>query len=170
MKMKVRLKDAVLFLSGQVVSLMAACLVLFWPAGRLDWPEAWLVVIFWIGWFATEDRILFFRQPDLLKERMFPPRGASRQDRMLVSLIRLMELARYLLAGFDRRSGWTGGIPMACHAGSRDALSGRGGVVLLGNGLQCVFLADNSHPDRPRAHDCRGWAIPPYSPPRGIWN
>ena len=60
-----------------------------------------------------EDIAILRFNPDLMVERLSPPKGAKTWDRAIVSIIRLMELARYILAGLDQRYGWTGGFPLA---------------------------------------------------------
>lgn len=100
---------------GQLLSLAAAAAAMFWPAGRLDWPPAWAVMAVWLVWFAALDSVLL-RRPDLLAERLAPPKGARGWDQALLSLIRLVELARYVLAGLDQRHGWTGGFSLAAQA------------------------------------------------------
>jgi protein-S-isoprenylcysteine O-methyltransferase Ste14 len=47
-----------------------------------------------------------------MQERFAPPRQAKGWDRFLLSLLRLLELARYILAGLDQRYGWTDGFSL----------------------------------------------------------
>lgn len=102
-----------LFFLGQFASLAAAGAALFWSAGRLDWPAAWAVLAVWVLWFAAEDVILLRFHPQLLQERLSPPKAAKAWDRAILSSLRLIQLARYILAGLDQRYGWTGGFPPA---------------------------------------------------------
>ncbi len=101
------------FVLGQLVGIAFTGLVMFWSAGRIDWWAAWAVILIWLVWFAAEDFVLLHFNPGLMQERLAPPRQAKVWDRSLLSLIRLLELARYILAGLDQRYGWTEGIPVA---------------------------------------------------------
>ena len=101
-----------LFFLDQVLSIAAVDVALFWSAGRLDWWPGWAATGVWLAWFAATDVILL-RNPELLAERLSPPQGAKAWDRSLLSVLRLLQLARYILAGLDQRYGWTGGFPVA---------------------------------------------------------
>jgi protein-S-isoprenylcysteine O-methyltransferase Ste14 len=85
----------------------------FWSAGRIDWWPGWTVIAIWLVWFTAMDIVIFRSTPDLMAERLNPPKGAKSWDRTLLSLLRLTQLARYILGGLDRRYGWTGGFPLA---------------------------------------------------------
>lgn len=86
---------------GDVLSILAAGAAMFLSAGRVDWRPAWAVLAVWVVWFAAMDVILLRFNPELLAERLAPPRGAKDWDRVLVSALRLTQLARYILAGLD---------------------------------------------------------------------
>ena len=97
-----------LYILGQILSIFAAAVAMFWSAGRIDWWPAWGVVAVWLVWFTAVDYVILRLSPGLMAERMAPPAGAKAWDRIILSLIRLIELARYILAGLDHRYGWTG--------------------------------------------------------------
>lgn len=101
-----------LYFLGQILSIVSAGVVMFWSAGRIDWWPGWAVIVVWLVWFAALDFVILRYNPDLIAERMSPPKGAKRWDRVLVSILRLIELARYILAGFDQRYSWTVGFPL----------------------------------------------------------
>ena len=94
------------------LSLAGAGVVLFWSAGRVDWWPAWAVIVVWLVWFTAMDILILRFNPDLMAERLSPPKGAKNWDRTIVSILRLMQLVRYTLAGLDQRYGWTGGFPL----------------------------------------------------------
>ncbi len=79
---------------------------------ELDWWAAWAALAVWLAWFVAIDIILFRGSPGLAAERSKPPAGAMKWDKLLLSLMRLVQLARYLLAGLDQRYGWTGGFAL----------------------------------------------------------
>jgi len=91
--------------------------VVFWSAGRIDWWPPWAGMAVWLACFAAMDIILLRTNPDLMAERLSPPKGAKRWDRALLSTLRLLQLARYILAGLDQRYGWTGDFPLAAQIG-----------------------------------------------------
>jgi protein-S-isoprenylcysteine O-methyltransferase Ste14 len=85
---------------------------LFWPAGRLDWWPAWAALAVMAAWIlATAIVILRFNRP-LLAERLGPRKGAQGWDTAVMSLVGLLQLARYIIAGLDQRFGWTGRFPL----------------------------------------------------------
>lgn len=102
-----------LYILDQILSLIGAGVALFWSAGRIDWWSAWAAIAVWLVWFMAMDIILLRTNPDLMAERLSPPRGAKGWDRAIVSILRLTQLVRYILAGLDQRYGWTGGFPVA---------------------------------------------------------
>ncbi len=92
------------------VAVVAAVVLLC--AGRMDWWPAWTFTAVMIVNQTVVGFALLRFQPDLMAERMHPPRSAKRWDRVLVSLLRLTQFARYILAGLDLRYGWTHSFPL----------------------------------------------------------
>ena len=106
-------KLIVLHFLDEILSICAVGVALFWSAGRIDWWPAWAVIAVWLAWFTAMDILIFRSNPDLLAERLSPPKGAKAWDRAILSALRLTQLARYILAGLDQRQGWTDGFPLA---------------------------------------------------------
>ena len=106
-------KIIALYFLDQVLSLLAAGVALFWSAGRIDWWPAWAALAVWLTWFIATDILILRFNPDLMAERLVPPKGAMTWDRAILSILRLVQLARYILAGLDQRYGWTGGFPVS---------------------------------------------------------
>ena len=52
-------------------------------------------------------------KPDLVAERLSPPKGAKTWDKALLSFLRLVQLVRYILAGLDLRFGWAERFPLS---------------------------------------------------------
>ncbi len=109
-------KSVILFIADQLLGIAGMAAALFWSAGRVDWPPAWAAVGVWLSWYALMDFLLLRRSPDLLAERLAPPKGAKGWDRAILSVLRLSQLARYILAGLDQRWGWTSGFPLFVQA------------------------------------------------------
>ena len=106
-------KVVVLYFLDQILSIAGVGVALFWSAGRIDWWPAWAAIVVWVAWFTAMDIILLRINPDLMAERLSPPKGAKTWDRTILSLLRLMQLVRYILAGLDHRYSWTGSFPLA---------------------------------------------------------
>jgi len=97
----------------EVLGLVVMSVALFGSAGRIDWWAAWAALGVMAAWIAATAIILFRTNPGLLAERLGPRRGAKSWDTAIMSLLGLIQLARYILAGLDQRYGWTGGLPLA---------------------------------------------------------
>ncbi len=106
-------KQVAIYFLGELIGLAAAGVAMFWSAGKLDWWPAWAVIAVWLAWYASVDTIIFRFNPALMAERLSPPKESKAWDRAILSTVRLIELARYILAGFDQRYGWTGDFPVA---------------------------------------------------------
>jgi protein-S-isoprenylcysteine O-methyltransferase Ste14 len=120
-----------------LLSIFGMGVALFWSAGRLDWWAAWAAIAVMLVCIPGIDIVIIRFQPDLLIERMYPPKGAIAWDRAILSFIRLTQLARYILAGLDQRYGWTGGFPLAAQVVAIP-------VCVLGYALLGWALASNN--------------------------
>jgi protein-S-isoprenylcysteine O-methyltransferase Ste14 len=81
--------------------------LLFWPAGTWNWPGAWAYLALIAIYGLLLGRYLMANDPALMKERMtmkVPPKG---WDRVVMPLIQLGLIAMPIVAGFDRRFGWS---------------------------------------------------------------
>ncbi len=86
---------------------------LFWPAGRLDWWQAWAALAVMLAWSIATAIVILRYNPALLAERLGPRKGAKGWDTAILSGMGLLQLARYILAGLDQRYGWSGAFPPA---------------------------------------------------------
>ena len=96
----------------EVLSLVGMGVALFWSAGRLDWWSAWAALAVMAVWTAATAVIVLQYNPALLEERLGRRTGEKKWDVAIVSLLGLITLVRYIVAGLDRRYGWTGGMPV----------------------------------------------------------
>jgi protein-S-isoprenylcysteine O-methyltransferase Ste14 len=110
---KMNSKVITLYILDQVLSVAAMAVALFWSAGRMDWWAAWAAIAVWVAFFAATDILLMRYNPELIVERLHPPKDAKSWDKTIMSIFRLMTLLRYVLAGLDQRYGWTAGFPLA---------------------------------------------------------
>jgi protein-S-isoprenylcysteine O-methyltransferase Ste14 len=102
-----------LFVLDQVLGIVAMAVAVFWSAGQMDWWPGWAAVAVWLAFYAAMDLLVLRLNPELMVERLSPPAGAKTWDRIILSVLRLLQLARYILAGLDQRHGWTNGFPPA---------------------------------------------------------
>jgi len=105
-------KLIVLNFLDQILSIAGMGVALFWSAGRIDWWAAWAAIAVWLAFFTVTDILILRFNPDLMAERLNPPKGAKTWDRAIMSIFRLTTLVRYILAGLDQRYGWTVGFPV----------------------------------------------------------
>lgn len=155
-------KLVMLYFLGEILSLAGAGVAMFWSAGRIDWWSAWAVIGVWVVWFSAVDGIMLRFNPDLMLERMSPPRDAKAWDRAILSIVRLIELARYILAGLDQRYGWTVGFPLTAQIA---ALA----VCLLSTPLFAWAIASNAYFSQVvRIQSDRGHAVAKSGPYRYI--
>ena len=84
---------------------------LFWSAGRLDWWPAWAILGVMLAWIIATAAVILRLNPGLLAERLGPRKGAKTWDTAIMSLLGIIQLARYILAGLDQRNNWTGDFP-----------------------------------------------------------
>jgi protein-S-isoprenylcysteine O-methyltransferase Ste14 len=97
----------------EIVGLVGMGVALFWSAGRIDWWPAWAALAVMTGWIIATAMIIFRLNPDLLAERLGPRKGAKSWDTAILSMLGLVQLVRYIIAGLDQRYGWTGGLPLS---------------------------------------------------------
>lgn len=85
--------------------------LLFWPAGTLDYWQAWLYLAILFVPVAFVGVVLFLRDPALL-ERRLRTRETESAQRKAILFSSLLLLTIFLVPGFDRRYGWST-VPVA---------------------------------------------------------
>ena len=110
---------------------------LFVSAGRIDWWPGWAALAVMGVWTAATAVVILRTNPSLLAERLGPRKGAKPWDTAILSLIGLLQLARYITAGLDQRYGWTGEFPTALQIAAL-------GVCALGYALVVWATASNA--------------------------
>src|SRR4051812_34954804 len=93
-----------------VFSLAITSVCLFGSAGRLDWPNAW--VLLGLNFAASlASTILLSRSPGLLAERRNIKAG-KKWDKPIVGIeVLLGPMTTWITAGLDTRFHWSGGMP-----------------------------------------------------------
>jgi protein-S-isoprenylcysteine O-methyltransferase Ste14 len=97
----------------ETIGIVVMGVALFWSAGQIDWWPAWAAIAVMLAWITATAIVIFRFNPDLLAERLGPRKGAKPWDTAIMSILGLMQLGRYIVAGLDQRYGWTGGLPFA---------------------------------------------------------
>jgi protein-S-isoprenylcysteine O-methyltransferase Ste14 len=105
-------KLTVRYILGGISSLAGMGVALFWSVGRMDWWPAWGALAVMLAWMTGMGIVNLRLNPNLLDERLGPRQGAKSWDTAIVSVIGLVQLVRYIIAGLDQRYGWTGSFPV----------------------------------------------------------
>jgi len=106
-------------------------LVVFLPAGTLDWPEGWLYVLTQSVFSSALAVWLWRKDPALLEERASMKKGAKGWDKALLSAMLISIILLFAVAGFDAvRFNWSS-VPLWLKA------LGYAGVLF---GLTVMFL------------------------------
>ena len=93
----------------ETMGLVVMGAALFWSAGRLSWWQAWAALGVMVVWIIATAVVILRTNPGLLAQRLGPRKGAKRWDTAILSIVGLIQLARYIIAGLDQRYEWTGG-------------------------------------------------------------
>lgn len=90
--------------------------LLFVPAGTLNWPEAWIFLIFYLSVVGGVMIWLKKNDPDLLKERMSTKKDVKGWDKKIMIVYTLLLMIMLAVTGFDAvRFGWSH-VPFALKA------------------------------------------------------
>jgi len=88
---------------------------IFWlSSGRLDWWEMWAYLVNFLIVVVAGRVYLMVRDPELIRERMQADKmeNVKSWDKWLMPLIAVyMPLLTLVVAGLDKRFGWTPGLP-----------------------------------------------------------
>jgi protein-S-isoprenylcysteine O-methyltransferase Ste14 len=83
---------------------------LFLPAGRWDWWEGWMYLIYTAGTLIVSRIVLIKKFPDTAQERMDAGKkeNVKAWDKYLVQMVAvIMPIAAWILAGLDVRFNWS---------------------------------------------------------------
>lgn len=93
-------------LSKYMMGLIMIGLLLFLPAGTLNYWNAWVLIAALFGPMLVLGVVLLIKSPELLAKRLATKEKES-QQKTVVALSALMFLTSFILAGLDYRYGWT---------------------------------------------------------------
>lgn len=97
----------------EIMGIVILGVALLWSAGRMDWWPAWATIAVVSAWALATAIVIIRFNPDLLAERLGPRKGAKRWDLCIMSMLGIIQLTRYVIAGLDQRYGWTDGFSLA---------------------------------------------------------
>lgn len=100
-------KIFVRYVVRESVGILGMGAALFWSAGTLHWWQAWAVLLIMVVWSIATAVVILRSDPSLLAERLGPRKGAKRWDTVIMSVLGLVQLVRYIVAGLDMRYGWS---------------------------------------------------------------
>ncbi len=121
----------------EAMGVVFVALFLFPPAGTLNWPMGWSLVGLYVVWVASMILILVPKCPELLIERASRRKDFKSWDTVLMSVVGLLTVAKYVIAGLDVRWTWTAPMPLALQIGML-------AIAALGYALTTWAMAENA--------------------------
>ena len=148
------------WLIREILGVVFVAVTLFVSAGRLDWVVGWALVGLYATWVGATALIMIPRDPELLAERASRKKDIAAWDTRLMSIIGLLTLAKYIVAGLDQRFGWTAPMPPVLQITAM-------AIAALGYALGIWAMAANAYFSLVyRIQDDRGHAVAAGGPYR----
>jgi len=95
-------KSKLIKIIAQILILMSILgALLFLPAGRWDWPQAWVLIIFLAGYFLLYVFIGIFQDPEQTRERSHMAANVKRWDKILMRIYTALLPIVFIIAGLD---------------------------------------------------------------------
>jgi protein-S-isoprenylcysteine O-methyltransferase Ste14 len=133
------LKLTARFAIRETMGLLFMGVALFWPAGKIDWWPGWALLAVTSAWILATAIVILRTRPDLLAERLGPRKGVKRWDTAIMSAHGILQLGLYVVAGLDRRYGWSGPFPVAAQVTALFVCSLGYGLVVWATGSNAFF-------------------------------
>ena len=115
--------------AGVFVVILVMDLLLFVPAGRLDWPAAWILsllyAVFLLGYAVWGT----LKAPDLLRERSRVAENVKAWDKAIMAVYTVLLLAMLVLAGLDQGRSRRPELPLALQGLGLAGLFAAGGII-----------------------------------------
>lgn len=92
-------------LSKFLIGLIIICMLLFFPAGTINYPNGWLFIALLFVPMFFAGIIMFIKSPELLRRRLNAKEEEDEQ-KMVLLLSGMMFLLAFVLAGLNFRFGW----------------------------------------------------------------
>ncbi len=137
-------------------------LLLFVPAGRLDWPAAWILSLLY-GVFLLAYAVWgTIKAPDLLKERSQVAENVKVWDKVIMAIYTVLLLATLVLAGLDVGRDQRSQMPAALQ------VLGLVGIVLAGGLIFWTILTNTYLGRMVRIQEDRGHQVVTGGPYRYV--
>ena len=92
-------------LSKFLIGFIIICMLLFIPAGTLDYPNGWLFMALLLIPMFFAGIIMLFKSPDLLRRRLNAKENEDEQKTVIL-ISGIIFLVAFILAGLNFRFGW----------------------------------------------------------------
>lgn len=116
---------------AQILILMAIlAALLFLPAGRLDWPQAWALIIFMMIYFLLYVQIGILKDPHQTQERSQRGRNVKSWDRVIIGIYSALLPTIFIVAGLDAGRFLWSIVPIIWQILAWGGLALAGGVIL----------------------------------------
>lgn len=92
-------------LSKFLIGLIIICILLFIPAGTINYPNGWLFIVLLLIPMFFAGIIMLFKSPDLLRRRLNAKENEDEQKTVILTSGIIFLLA-FILAGLNFRFGW----------------------------------------------------------------
>jgi protein-S-isoprenylcysteine O-methyltransferase Ste14 len=135
----------------ETMGLIMLGVILFGLSGRLDWTMGWALIVVMLAWIVATGLAVIPRYPELLADRVSPPKGAKTWDAVLMGIVGGLGLAGYIVAGLDLRNGWTTGMPAAMQ-GAALLLTVIGYAVIVWATASNAFFSSTMRIQKERGH------------------
>lgn len=107
-------RGVVRWLVREIFGVVFVAALLFGVSGQWDWVMGWALVGVYAVWVGTLAVVLIPKSPEMLAERVNRSRkGVKKWDLVLLSIVGVVELVKYVVAGLDMRHGWSPPMPPA---------------------------------------------------------
>jgi protein-S-isoprenylcysteine O-methyltransferase Ste14 len=107
-------RGVIRFILREYFGVLFIALLLRWTSGRWDWAAGWALVALYFTWVTATVLVLAPTSPALLAERAQRTHQNTKSwDKVILALFGLETLARYVVAGFDVRYGWSPDFSLA---------------------------------------------------------
>lgn len=117
-----------LFIATLLAMALVFALILFVPAGRTDWPLAWIYIGIVITFIAVLWLLLERHNPALIERRKRIGKGTKSWDRFWLALFGPVMYGVYIVAGLELRAG-TSGLPVVLWPLGFTLFSGGSGLL-----------------------------------------
>jgi protein-S-isoprenylcysteine O-methyltransferase Ste14 len=95
-------KTKLIKILAQILILMSIlAILLFLPAGRWDWPQAWALIFFLVIYFLLYVFIGIFQDPEQTRERSHMAANVKRWDKILMRVYTALLPTVFIVAGLD---------------------------------------------------------------------